>query len=293
MSNRIKDILCALKLSDEDSIEEFFPCVRDRKDVRVLRCRKSGAILLSGTEHIESAHYTQQQGLKYWGGPERAANLLVTLADDRRRADQFRSVVAGKIWLDIGTGLGGILDQLAPVAGKILAVEPQPDARKSLESLGYPVFADIRDVQDRAIDVVSLFHVFEHIADPVEFLRAVRGHMKPGGKLIVEVPHAHDLLIASARCEAFMAFTFWSEHLILHTRLTLEAFLKAAGFKNIVVEGFQRYPLANHLHWLAKGKPKGHILWAQFSSEALDRAYADMLKQLDQTDTLIATAEVD
>jgi len=109
--------------------------------------------------------------------------------------------------------------------------------------------------------------------------------------LIVEVPHANDFLISFLNLQAFKEFTFWSEHLILHTRQSLEIFLREAGFKNIRIQGFQRYPLANHLHWLAKGKAGGHKHWHHLQTDELNRAYASMLASLDKTDTLIAVAE--
>jgi hypothetical protein len=115
--------------------------------------------------------------------------------------------------------------------------------------------------------------------------------LKIGGKIIVEVPHAKDFLIDFLNLETFKAFTFWSEHLILHTRASLETFLQESGFKNIVIKGFQRYPLANHLYWLSQGKPGGHQHWHYLTTKELDKGYADMLASLDKTDTLIAIAE--
>jgi len=86
------------------------------------------------------------------------------------------------------------------------------------------------------------------------------------------------------------SFTFWSEHLILHTRDSLKIFLEEAGFANISIKGFQRYPLSNHFHWLAKAKPGGHVIWDHLRPPMLDLAYSDMLAQIDNTDTLIAYA---
>jgi hypothetical protein len=90
--------------------------------------------------------------------------------------------------------------------------------------------------------------------------------------------------------EAFKQFTFWSEHLILHTRKSLDVFLRTSGFIDISIDGLQRYPLANHLHWLVKGQPGGHKHWHHLESEELNRAYASLLARLDKTDTLLAVA---
>jgi SAM-dependent methyltransferase len=292
MGNQIRELLCSLNICEEGSIEPFFPRVRDRDDVAVLRCRKSGVIFLSRSDHMERSHYEKCADLKYWGDGDRKAGLVNTAADDQRRSDQFRSMISGKIWLDVGTGLGGILDLLSPGAAKTMAVEPQAGARECLQKLGYQVYRDLEEVPIRSVKVVTLFHVFEHFTEPLKALQRIKKIMTPGGKIIIEVPHARDALLSTFNSEAFKSFTFWSEHLILHTRLSLEVFLKKAGFKNILIEGFQRYPLANHLYWLAQGKPGGHQIWSQFRTAELDSAYSNLLEKIDQTDTLIATAEV-
>ncbi|MFH0887262.1 MAG: hypothetical protein V1843_03750, partial [bacterium] len=117
------------------------------------------------------------------------------------------------------------------------------------------------------------------------------GKMAPGGKIIVEVPHANDALLSLYDSPSFKKFTFWSEHLILHTRESLAVFLQEAGFASIVISGFQRYPLANHLYWLSRQKPGGHMEWAFLKTPGIDREYAAMLAAHNMTDTLIAIAQ--
>ena len=46
--------------------------------------------------------------------------------------------------------------------------------------------------------------------------------------------------------------------MVLHTRETLRKTLEYVGLQDIQIEGVQRYPLSNHLNWLANGKPGGH-----------------------------------
>ena len=115
--------------------------------------------------------------------------------------------------------------------------------------------------------------------------------LEENGKLIIEGPHANDALISLYELEEFKKFTFWSEHLILHTRNSLETYLKAAGFKNIVISCYQRYSLANHLYWLSKKKPGGQLKYNFLSNVDIDNAYSDALGNIDKTDTLIAIAE--
>jgi hypothetical protein len=65
--------------------------------------------------------------------------------------------------------------------------------------------------------------------------------------------------------------------------------VKKAGLKLNWVKQIQRYSLANHLHWLAKGKPGGHEVWSFFDSKQLDKAYEQQLAQIGKCDTIMAS----
>jgi hypothetical protein len=137
MENQIQKLLCLLNICDQGSIGPFFSKVRDRDDVSVLKCRKSGVIFLSCSDHVQADHYCGQDGFTYWGVADRKAALQLTKEDDDRRASQFQDVIKGRKWLDVGSGLGGILDLLSPIARATLVVEPQTKPREHLAKLGY------------------------------------------------------------------------------------------------------------------------------------------------------------
>lgn len=292
MENRVAATLCDWGVCDEAAIEEYYPRVRDRDDISVLRCRKSGVIFTSTSEHMDISHYSEKHEFPhYWKEDNRERALVDSFADDSRRKDQFLSLISNKTWLDVGTGAGGVLDLLRPFAGSVAAVEPQKRALDSLRSQHYEAYSDISEVPSSEFDVITLFHVFEHLTDPLELLKTAYDKLKVGGKIVIEVPHARDFLFAYLDLEEFKKFTFWSEHLVLHSRSSLTAFLDRASFRNTIISGFQRYNLANHLHWMKEKKPGGHINWSVLSTEQLDDAYSSMLQRIDMTDTLIAIAE--
>ncbi len=291
MENKIAKTLCEMGVCDEKAIEMFYPSVRDRDDVSIMRCKKSGVIFTSTSEHMDLSHYEEKPDFDYWKEADRKKALIDRYEDDARRKEQFLSLISGKKWLDVGTGTGGVLDLLGPFANRVVAVEPQQTACQALKKEGYEVHADISQVPYNDFDIITLFHVFEHLIAPLDLLQNAYDKLKVGGKIIIEVPHANDFLFSFLDLEEFKKFTFWSEHLVLHNRSSLTAFLTKANFKNTVISGFQRYNLANHLHWLKEKKPSGHILWSMLSTDQLDCAYSNMLQKIDRTDTLIAVAE--
>lgn len=292
MNNKIAKTLCNWGVCDEMSIQELYPRVRDREDISVMRCKKSGVIFTSTSEHMDLSHYADKKEFPhYWKEENREKALIDSFADNSRRKDQFLPLISNKAWLDVGTGAGGVLDLLDPFAERVVAVEPQQKALESLKKEKYEVYSDIKEVPFGEFDIITLFHVFEHLTDPLDTLKIAYDKLKVGGKIIIEVPHANDFLFSYLDLEEFKKFTFWSEHLVLHNRLSLTAFLDRANFRNTVISGFQRYNLANHLYWLKKKKPGGHIEWSMLATDQLDNAYSSMLQKIDMTDTLIAIAE--
>ena len=115
----------------------------------------------------------------------------------------------------------------------------------------------------------------------------------PISKLIIEVPHANDFLLKTISNKDFKNFTLWSQHLVLHTRVSLYRFLQCVGFEQINITGVQRYPLSNHLNWLANGRPGGHkSSLSIIDSKNLNEEYENALARIDATDTLVALAKV-
>lgn len=292
MDNPLLSLLIRLGICTPDTIEQYYPRVRDRADVHVLRCRQSGVMFLSRADHITDEYYQAQTDFSYWAASDRQQALAECYTDDVRRANQLGTFIRNRRWVDVGAGAGGVLDLLKSQAREACAVEPQATVRQVLEKAGHQVYAEIVELPEAHFDVATLFHVLEHLPDPVTTLAGLARKLAPGAYLIVEVPHANDALLTLYESEDFKAFTFWSEHLILHTRRSLQACLEAAGFTNIVVQGFQRYPLANHLRWLAQNRPGGHVDWAFLVDSSLDEAYGNLLARLDKTDTLIAFARI-
>ena len=208
-----------------------------------------------------------------------------------RRFKYIKNFVKNKKWVDVGTGSGGLLAEFQYSKKNIEAVEPNRDMRDNLKSRGFKIYKDINDLNDNTYDLITLFHVYEHINDPLDFIKVLNRKLKPNGKIIIEVPHAEDILIKIFNLNSFKKFTFWSEHLILHSKKTLKKFIEYGDFKIIQLDGIQRYNLMNHLYWISKNKPGGHIKLKKYSFKIINYIYDKILKYFNLTDTLIIVAQ--
>lgn len=206
--------------------------------------------------------------------------------DDIRRFEMVKDKCRGKRILDFGCGFGGFLHYISEVADSYSGVELGKQERKYLNGKGITCFKNIEECTGK-FDVITLFHVFEHLNDPRMWLNKLVDYLVKGGYLIIEVPNANDILLSLYENEAFADFTYWSAHLFLYTIKSLSMLINECGKYNIISAGqVQRYPIANHLMWLAKGKPGGHNIWKFLDTDDLNKAYETKLAELEMCDTL-------
>ncbi|PVB63332.1 class I SAM-dependent methyltransferase [Labrenzia sp. 011] len=285
----IFETLSVIGAASEAHREVFATGTRDRDDVVVYRDSQSGVIYIDG----------------FYGGDEiyeeggyREVNLAKTgsrdyeiTRDALRRASACKPFVCGRHIVDFGCGDGSFLRQVQQETASCGGVELQRDYVQALRSEGIACHTSLAELEDGSMDTALSFHVLEHLPDPLPVLRDLRRVLKPGGFLVIEVPHAGDMLLRELKSDAFKAFTLWSQHLVLHTRDSLRRLLTASGFENAIVEGVQRYPLSNHLTWLSDGRPGGHkSALAALDTPDLLSAYEAALNRIDATDTLLAVA---
>ena len=268
--------------------------VRDKPGLGILKCLACGLVCLENFDHVNSEFYESAYTEENHPDQDSRHLLAECRADDERRLAQILPFIMNRRYLDIGSGAGGVLMRAQPHCIVAIGVEPQSRRRDELAAQGIAVHPALETVANSSFDVVTLFHVLEHIADPIDFLAKVRAKVSPGGMLFIEVPNADDALLQFYRCKPFSEFTYWSPHLFLYNAHTLAQLLKKAGFTaGITIQQFQRYPLSNHLMWLARGEPGGHQKWSFLDTPALSATYAAQLAALGMCDTLIAIIRLD
>lgn len=261
--------------------------VRDNPSLVPLECTECGLVSLSSFDHIAQGFYEES---RMHANTPCAPDIVAQVGheDNARRYENFLDFLVDKSVLDIGCGSGSFLALAKTVAARVAGVEPDKQWRPRYEALNLDVVSNLSDLRVGDIfDTICMFHVLEHIPDPLPFLRHMKNFLAPDGRVIIEVPSAQDALLTLYENPAFSEFTYWSPHLFLHTPETLEKLLLLAGYRQLETGQFQRYPLANHLYWLAKGKPAGQKYWPELNKSTLNHAYADALAALGKCDTLI------
>lgn len=259
--------------------------VRDNKDLEIFECLNCGLVFLSEDSHIDNKFYENSNMHNSFDFTKWRND---TLNDDNRRFKFLENFLVNKKILDFGSGNGGFLNFSKNIAKSILAVELEKAVVPYYIKENIPLENNLDNINTK-FDLITSFHVIEHIKEPLDILERLKNLLEDDGKLIIEVPNANDALLTIYENESFSHFTYWSCHLYLYTQHTLELLAKKAGFEVEFIKHIQRYPLSNHLYWLSKNKPGGHEQWGNFlDSKELNKAYENQLASIGATDTIIA-----
>lgn len=284
---RVKCYLCGCT-----SFEKVPGRVRDVKRLHVMRCMECGLTCLNDFSHADKKYYREAKMDNVTTVDRWNAWLFETSADDDRRVQMLKQSLIGKDVLDFGCGSGGFLLKAKLFAGSVIGVELNTFSGKILRDHGIPVVSALNELSGKTFDCVTLFHLLEHIPDPIRLLKQLAAHIRPEGRIIIEVPNANDALLSLYQSDAFSRHTFWSGHLFTYSDATLRRILRKAGYDLLYCRQIQRYPLSNHLYWLSKGLKGGHGVWDFLNNPDINRAYEGTLAASGLCDTLLVGAKV-
>ena len=91
--------------------------------------------------------------------------------------------------LDIGTGTGDFIAHAQERGWSVLGVEPNFNARKLAEKKGVEVREELTDIQNEKFDVITLWHVLEHLPNLEESIKKIALILNDHGTLIIAVPN--------------------------------------------------------------------------------------------------------
>lgn len=176
-----------------------------------------------------------------WQGPEERPRLRLW----RRRLRLIEERCRAGTLLDVGCGDGLFLKVARAAGWSADGIEFSPEgARRSSLRIGRPVaVGDLATEKGLRgpFDVVTLWHVLEHLADPGAMLEAVRGRLRPGGLLVVAVPNIDNYplraayLLARRRPLPLYEEKAREPHLTHFSPATLRAALAGRGFAEVEI----------------------------------------------------------
>ncbi len=221
-----------------------------------------------------------------WNDPKKHA---ISSRHEFLRRKKFLNInkLKHKKIIEIGSSSGFMLSPLKK-NNKLFGVEPSKKYRDYTNSIGIETYEDLNYVIKNFknyFDLIIHYYVLEHIEKPISFIKDTLKLLKPGGKIIFEVPNVNDPLITIFKTKDFDNF-YWSVvHHWYFSEYTLGNLLK----KNKINFKFyfdQRYDISNHIVWMKDGVPGGSNKFKNIFSKKLVNIYKNNLIESSFCDTL-------
>lgn len=161
--------------------------------------------------------------------------------------------------LDYGCGAGSFAGYMRDKGWSVSGVEIDPEAaRLASERIGQTVHSpDVWVPEQGSQDLITLWHVLEHLPDPEARLRDFYHALRPGGHLLIAVPNT----ASRDRAQYHRHWAAWDVpiHLWHFQRVSLRALFERTGFESA---GSEPMPFdAYYIALLSEQNRKNPLWW--------------------------------
>lgn len=140
--------------------------------------------------------------------------------------------------LDIGCGYAQTMLYFKDKGFKVSGIDVSNDSIEYAKSIGLDAYVvnieEISDWKEEKFDIITLFHVLEHLMKPAEALENIRANfLKPGGLLIIDVPNDFNAFQLAAN-ESYQLDDWWVAppvHINYFSKDSLAYVLSQCGYK--------------------------------------------------------------
>ncbi|HKZ66498.1 MAG TPA: class I SAM-dependent methyltransferase [Chitinophagaceae bacterium] len=114
-----------------------------------------------------------------------------TIVRKRKLIETITGIKTGRM-LDVGSGIGSFVNEMKQHGWEATGLEPDVDARKIARDLYHLELADTGQFYQLPagyFDVITLWHVLEHVHDLSKYIQQLKIVLKEKGKLFIAVPN--------------------------------------------------------------------------------------------------------
>lgn len=241
-----------------------------RNEWHFVRCAACGLVRLHPRPAIEAlgtiyppTYYAYEYERIPW-----VARTAKSLLDRRKLAGIVRALGRPvRAFADVGCGTGRYLHAMHAAGvpkAHIHGLELDPATVARLRGEGFQAHCErvetCTQIADGALDLVTMFHVIEHVESPAAVIRRVAGWLAPGGVLALETPNL-DSWDARRFQERWWGGYHIPRHWTLFTPETLSAMLREQGLEPFAVRyqtghSFWMYSFHHALRYGATPRPR-------------------------------------
>ncbi len=226
-----------------ENFEQHLSCkdyTVSKENFDLLRCKNCGFVFTSPRPPDEELgkYYKSEEYVSHSNTTKGLINKLYHFIKNYTLLKKVQLIYrvngkAGKI-LDYGSGTASFLNACKGAKWTIYGFEPDDEARKhALEDYQIELFSDLTEINNKLakedVDVISLWHVLEHVSDVRAVLKLFNEKLKKNGALVIAVPNmdSYDALYYKTHWAAYDV----PRHLHHFTPKTIESLLRSEGYR--------------------------------------------------------------
>jgi 2-polyprenyl-3-methyl-5-hydroxy-6-metoxy-1,4-benzoquinol methylase len=219
------------------SFSQFLSCkdfTVSHEIFRIVQCDSCGFRFTNPRPHEQDLgrYYKSESYVSHTSSRKGLINFLYNIVRKitlRQKMRLIKRIVKGRMLLDFGCGTGHFLAQAGREGFVIKGIEPDPDARrlaKDLNNIEPGTRDDLNSLSDR-FDLITLWHVLEHLPDLNGDIESFKRLLKDDGRLLIAVPNCSSY-------DAEIYKEFWAgydvpRHLYHFTPETITKLFRAHG----------------------------------------------------------------
>jgi 2-polyprenyl-3-methyl-5-hydroxy-6-metoxy-1,4-benzoquinol methylase len=262
-----------------------------KEEFELWECSKCGFVFTQNIPFPEEIgkYYQSQDYISHSDTKQGLMNRLYHSARTfmlRKKYRMVKRAAKGLKLLDIGTGTGYFPGYMKKKGYQVSGVEVDPKARAFAEKeFGLMVFSPEEFTGQKIagrFEVITLWHVLEHVHDFNLYVERMKGYLSPGGTLVIALPNCKSL-------DARFYKEYWAgydvpRHLWHFTPSTLKYLAEKHGFR---VNRMKRLPLDPLYNAMLSEKYKGNKLFLVSGMIIGKLAYLESIFSLQKSSSIV------
>lgn len=206
-------------------------------DDRILECNKCRIVFLSPDILLNNLekYYSERFIAGKYTSLERSAFLENNSKELLNFIDRYTRPQRNISLLDIGANIGFFVKEAVKRGYDAVGVEPSKNMATYAKSLGIPIIETTIDKfnPQKSFDIITIFHVLEHLDNPTEVLNKLKSIHSENGFLVLEVPNIESYIAKKDELSwRFIAL----EHIFYFSPKTISAILQKLGYKIVRIK---------------------------------------------------------
>ena len=174
-----------IQVKDFSVSGESFSLLLD-KDLQLLKTEPQPSLYTLGSYYESEDYISHTDGTRSLF--EKVYQLVKKTAIRRKVSLLSKYNDKGAV-LDIGTGTGDFLVAAKKQGWSVIGIEPNSKAKEIAVSKKVTFSDSLEHLKDHSFDVITMWHVLEHVPDLEFQIKELKRLLKPNGTIIIAVPN--------------------------------------------------------------------------------------------------------